>query len=133
MAPVKGCILVGEDDESVLKVTKARLEHEGYDVIEAVDGEAVLQRAVDTTVQVILLDVWLPKRNGYEVCRMLKRQPATRHIPVIIFTASESGMQKLADRCIEAGALDWIKKPFRTTELLEKIHHALNRTSTAHG
>ena len=133
MAPVKGCVLVGEDDESVLKVTKARLEHEGYAVIEAVDGEEVLQRAADETVQVILLDVWLPKRNGYEVCRVLKRQPSTRHIPVIIFTGSESEMQKLADRCIEAGALDWIKKPFRTADLLEKIHRALNNKGPGHG
>lgn len=133
MAPIKGCVLVGEDDESVLKVTKARLEHEGYVVIEAVDGEAVLQRAADEPVQVILLDVWLPKRNGYEVCRALKRQPLTRHIPVIIFTASESEMQKLADRCIEAGALDWIKKPFRTTDLMEKIRHALGRKGSTHG
>ena len=133
MAPTKGCVLVGEDDESVLKVTKARLEHEGYAVIEAVDGDAVLQRAADEPVQVILLDVWLPKRNGYEVCRVLKRQASTRHIPVIIFTASESEMQKLADRCIEAGALDWIKKPFRTTDLLQKIHHALHSKGAAHG
>ena len=132
MATRKGRVLVGEDDESVLKVTKARLEHEGYAVIEAVDGDAVLERATDEAVQVILLDVWLPKRNGYEVCRVLKRQPSTRHIPVIIFTASESGMQKLADRCIEAGALDWIKKPFRTADLLEKIHHAVSRKGAAH-
>ena len=133
MTSTRGCVLLGEDDESVLKVTRARLEHEGYTVIEAIDGEAVLQRAADEAVQVILLDVWLPKRNGYEVCRILKRQPATRHIPVIIFTASESQMQKLADRCIEAGALDWIKKPFRTTELLEKIRRAMNQKATAHG
>ena len=126
-------VLVGEDDQSVLKVTKARLEHEGYEVIEAIDGEAILRHATDDAVQVILLDVWLPKGNGYEICRALKRSSATRHIPVIIFTASESQMQKLADRCIEAGATDWIKKPFRTAELLEKIHHALQSQETTHG
>ena len=119
-------ILIGEDDPNVLKMTKFRLEHEGYDVVAAADGEAVLTQASHQgPVHLILLDIKMPKLNGYEVCRRLKRQASTSTIPIIVFSASESELQRLADRCIEAGATDWIKKPFRTKDLLEKIHRAL--------
>jgi CheY-like chemotaxis protein len=119
-------ILIGEDDQSILKVTRYRLEHEGYEVLEAPDGEAVL-RQVGTAgpVHLILLDIKMPRLNGYEVCRQLKSDPATARIPVIVFTASESQLTHLADRCIEAGASDWIKKPFRTKDLMQKIHRIL--------
>ena len=126
-------ILIGEDDPSVMKMTKLRLEHEGYDVVSAMDGEAVVNEAGGALpIHLILLDVKMPKLNGYEVCRMLKRRPATAKIPVIIFTASESQFQLLTDRCIEVGAADWLKKPFRTHELMTKIHRALGEEE-AHG
>ena len=119
-------VLLVDDEPSVLKVTKARLEHEGYEVLVAVDGKAALQRAAEELpIHVVLLDIMLPKLNGYEVCRALKRQPATSHIPVIVFTGSESQIQQLGDRCIEVGATDWIKKPFTSAELMAKIHRAL--------
>ena len=126
-------ILICEDDLSILKVTKVRLEHEGYDVITAVDGEDVLQQ-VETLypIHLVLLDIKLPKRNGYDVCRMLKQRRASADVPVIVFTASESQLQRLADRCIEVGATDWIKKPFRTKDLLEKIHRALGEEGGGH-
>ena len=123
---VKKRILLVDDEPSVLKVTKARLEHEGYEVLVAVDGKAALQRAAEELpIHVVLLDIMLPKLKGYEVCRALKRQPATSHIPVIVFTGSESQIQQLGDRCIEVGATDWIKKPFTSAELMAKIHRAL--------
>lgn len=120
-------ILIGEDDASILKMTKIRLEHEGFIVSIASDGEAVLTQIAhtDPLPDLILLDIRMPKLNGYEVCRELKRRAKTAQIPVIVFTASESQLQHLADRCIEVGAADWIKKPFRTQELLAKIHRAL--------
>jgi len=119
-------ILIVEDEPSVLKVTKVRLEHEGYDVIAAMDGREALQRATsELPIHLILLDIMLPKLNGYEVCRSLRRQPSTTHIPVSIFTASEAQSQRLADRCVEVGAADCVKKPFNRKELLEKIHRAL--------
>ena len=126
-------ILICEDDLSILKVTKVRLEHEGYDVVTAVDGEDVLHQVEAAyPIHLVLLDIKLPKRNGYEVCRMLKQLPPTADVPVIVFTASESQLQRLADRCIEVGAADWIKKPFRTKELLEKIHRALKEEAGGH-
>ena len=124
-------ILIGEDELNILKVTKVRLEYEGYDVVAATDGEEVLQQAESQLpIHLILLDIKLPKLNGYEVCRQLKRKAGTAAIPVIIFSASESHIQHLADRCIEIGAADWIRKPFRTHDLLEKIHHILGEEGT---
>ena len=126
-------ILIGEDDPGTLKVTKLRLEHEGYQVVTATDGESVLTSATsDLPIHLILLDIKLPKLNGYDVCRRLKRQPSTTRIPIIVFSASESQMQYLADRCVEVGATDWIKKPFRTKDLMNKIHRALHEEES-HG
>jgi len=119
-------ILIGEDDPSILKITRLRLEYEGYDVVDAEDGEAVLQQAAASLpIHLILLDIQLPKRNGYDVCRVLRHQSATATIPILIFSATEAHQQRLAERCIEVGATDWIRKPFRTKDLLAKIHRAL--------
>ena len=127
-------ILIGEDEPSVMKMTKLRLEHEGYDVVAAMDGEAVLNAADGTLpIHLILLDVKMPKLSGFDVCRTLKGSPSTAKIPVIVFTASESQWQALIDRCIEIGATDWLKKPFQTRELMTKIHQALGEEEQTHG
>ena len=128
-------VLVVEDEANVLKATKARLEHEGYDVVAAVDGEGALQHvAAGLPIHLVLLDIKLPGLNGYEVCRRLKIQPVTSHIPILLFTASEAHAAYLTDRCIEAGANDWIKKPFRTTELMGKIRRLMeDKEDPGHG
>jgi len=123
---MKHRILIGEDDPDVMKVTRFRLEHEGYEVVSATDGQQVLEKASqELPIHLILLDIKMPKYNGYDVCRKMKAAPETRDIPVIIFTASESQMKRLAERCLEVGARDWIKKPFHTKELMAKIHDVL--------
>ncbi len=127
-------ILIAEDDPSIMKMTKLRLEHEGYEVVTAVDGETALREADGKLpIQLILLDIKLPKVNGYDVCRALRRRPATSKVPIIVFSASESQLLHLADRCIEAGANDWLQKPFRTHELMMKIHRALGEEGRPHG
>lgn len=119
-------ILLAEDALSIRKLTARRLEHEGFEVVQASDGEEALDRVEQALpIHVVLLDVDMPKLNGYEVCRMLKLRPATAHIPVIIYSATEPRWQELANRCIELGAAAWLKKPFRTQELVEKIRRAL--------
>ena len=134
MTMKKKQILIGEDDLSVLKMTRLRLEHEGYRVITATDGEEVVAQATSQLpIHLILLDIKMPKLNGYEVCQRLKRQSSTANIPIIVFTASESQLQYLADRCIEVGASGWIKKPFRAAELMAKIHDALKEEGGSHG
>jgi two-component system alkaline phosphatase synthesis response regulator PhoP len=118
-------ILIGEDEPNVLKVTKTRLEHEGYEVLTAEDGEAVLERALRERVHLILLDIKMPRLNGLDVCRVLKSRAATAGIPVIVYSGSERQLEQLADRCIEIGAADWLSKPFKTADLLGKIQRAL--------
>jgi DNA-binding response OmpR family regulator len=119
-------ILIGDDEVNVLKVTKTRLEHEGYEVVTAADGEQVLERALAEKIHLILLDVKMPKMNGLDVCRALKRRAETEAIPVIVYSGSEGLVQSLADRCIDIGAAGWLVKPFKTSELLGKIRGALN-------
>lgn len=131
--PAKPRILLAEDEAAVLKMTKLRLEHEGFEVMTATDGEQVL-RALDggAAVALILMDVRMPKLDGLEVCRQLKAKAATAKIPIILFTGSTSYWQHLADRCIELGVADWLKKPFRSQELLDKIRRALNQEDGTH-
>jgi CheY-like chemotaxis protein len=118
---------LADDDSSILKMTKLRLEHEGYEVVVAHDGEdALRQIAANNAIDLILLDLKMPKLNGLEVCQRLKAQPETAAIPIILFTASETFMEQLTDRCIELGAADWIKKPFRSPELLARIRKAID-------
>ena len=122
MKPKRRILLV-DDEADVRKVTKVRLEHEGYDVVVATNGEQAVARAnTDLPIHLVLLDIRLPRLNGYEVCRHLKAQSSTASIPILLFTASESQAAHLTDRCIEVGANDWIKKPFRSNELMEKVH-----------
>ncbi len=126
-------ILLAEDDPSILKVTKLRLEHEGFDVIVATDGEAAVDAAMATqTIDLILLDVRMPKLDGFQVCKRLKQNPLTTRVPIIIFTASVTQLQHLADRCIELGVAAWLRKPFRSKDLLAKVHQALGEEGTAH-
>ncbi len=130
---MKPRILLAEDDQSVLRVTKLRLEHEGYDVVVARDGEEALQRvAADGPVHLVLVDLKMPRRNGYEVCRELKAQSNTSHIPVIVFTGSEYHLKRLAEQCLKVGADDWIAKPFRTIDLLQKVRRVLTGREPAH-
>ena len=122
---MKRQILLAEDDRSVLKMTKLRLEHEGFEVIVATNGEEAVQGALAHHAALILLDIRMPKLDGYEVCRQLRQEPSTARTPIIVFTGSTAQWQKLTDRCIDLGITDWLKKPFRSKDLLEKVHRAL--------
>lgn len=119
-------ILIAEDDPGILKMTKFRLEHEGYEVIATTDGEEALHEAeAQLPIHLFLVDIKMPKLSGYDLCLALKQRTATSNIPILVFTGSESQLQRLANKCIEVGATDWIKKPFLTRDLMEKIHRAL--------
>jgi len=134
MSVVRKRILIGEDDQHILKMTTLRLEHEGYDVITAADGEEVVRRAgADLPIHLILLDIKMPKLNGYDVCRTLKGRAATAEIPIVVFSASENQLQHLADRCVEVGATGWLRKPFRTQELMQKVRQALGEEGESDG
>jgi CheY-like chemotaxis protein len=112
-------ILFIEDEPEMLMLMEARLESWGYQMISASDGEEGLKKVEEENPDLILLDKIMPKMDGLLVCQQLKANPKTRHIPVIIISAS--GGKDLPGRCLAAGADDVVLKPFEPEELLAKI------------
>ena len=112
-------ILLVDDELHTIRLLQPRLATNGYDVIVAVDGQEGLKKAREEGPDLILLDLMLPKIDGYKICRMLKFDESYKHIPVIIFTArAQEEDERLA---FEVGADAYITKPFKPEELLEKI------------
>jgi DNA-binding response OmpR family regulator len=118
-------VLVADDDPDILSLVKLRLERSGYDVVSAGDGAQALQTARARTPDLALLDVMMPKLDGYEVTARLRQDEATRHLPIILLTArvQESDIA----RGVEAGADDYVKKPFSTHELRDRVQAVLGR------
>ena len=121
----KAKILLVDDEPSIVKMVGKRLEVEGFDVLVAMDGQDGLKKAQTDAPALIILDVMLPKLNGYEVCTMLKQDTRYQTIPVIMFTAkAQDKDEKLG---LECGANLYMRKPFKAKELLENIRMLLNR------
>ena len=116
-------ILVVDDIAINLELQKAYLTAAGYEVIEAKSGQEALQKVRDEKPDLILLDVMMPKMSGYEVCKILKNDPETQFIPIIMVTALTSVEDKI--RGIEAGADDFISRPFNKTELMTRVKSLL--------
>lgn len=113
-------ILVVEDEEKLARFVELELMHEGYEVSKAGDGRVALEMATANTYDLILLDIMLPGLNGLEVLRRLGPDNPT---PVILLTARDAVMDKVAG--LDAGAVDYITKPFAIEELLARIRVAL--------
>jgi len=122
-------ILVIDDLPENVFMLQDRLENEGYDVLTAYDGKAGIEKAIAELPDLILLDVMMPGITGIEVCKNLVNDPATSDIPIILVTA-KSGAEDTKEG-LEAGAFDYIKKPFSRIELLARVHSAL-KLSDAH-
>ena len=116
-------ILIVEDDESISLGLRMNLEAEGYDVQVAADGEDGLTRAAAGGTDLVILDVMLPKMNGFEVVRQLRAKQAT--VPVIMLSARGAEMDKVMG--LELGAEDYITKPFGLAELLARVKAVLRR------
>ena len=116
-------ILVVDDVELNLELQKTYLTSSGYDVVVAMDGEEALEKVETEHPDLVLLDVMMPKLNGFEVCQILKNDPKTQFIPVIMVTA----LQDVEDRVrgIESGADDFISKPFNKMELMARVKSLL--------
>jgi len=116
-------ILIIEDDRSILRGLEQNLRFEGYEVITAVDGERGLQLALERAPDLIVLDIMLPKMNGYEICRQLRRDG--NNVPIFMLTAKGEEMDKVLG--LELGADDYVAKPFGVMELLARIKALLRR------
>lgn len=117
-------ILVIEDDPAIRLGLRKTLGFEGYRVLEAADGEKGLELAFERRPDLVLLDLMLPKVNGYEVCRTLRRHDKT--LPILILSAKGQEVDKVTG--LDVGADDYITKPFSTRELQARVKAALRRT-----
>ena len=116
-------ILVVDDDVLNVKLIEAYLIPEEYDILTAYDGEEALKKVEEESVDLILLDIMLPKINGYEVCQQLKAREDLRLIPIIMITALDEREDKI--KGIETGADDFLTKPVDKGELLARIKSLL--------
>lgn len=116
-------ILIVEDEKNIVDILSFNLGREGYQTLEAYDGDAGLQLALEQDPDLILLDLMLPKRNGFDVCRSLRAQG--RSTPVIMLTAREEETDKVLG--LELGADDYITKPFTPMELMARVNSQLRR------
>jgi DNA-binding response OmpR family regulator len=116
-------ILIVEDDPTMLRGLKDNFEFAGYKVLTAADGEAGLQTALDARPDLILLDIMLPKINGYEICQILRKQKLD--MPIIMLTAK--GEESDIILGLNLGADDYVTKPFSIRELLARAAAFLRR------
>ena len=116
-------ILVCDDEPYILMALTDAVEMEGYDCVTAINGKEALQKAREEHPDLIMLDIMMPFMDGYEVCRELKADPATRDIPVIMLTAKSQQLD--INKGKDVGADDYITKPFRPSTLRKKFNEVL--------
>jgi DNA-binding response OmpR family regulator len=119
----KGKILVVDDEVNITQILEFSIGAEGYEVITAANGEEAIDKARREQPDLIVLDVMMPKIDGFEACRILKANPLTKNIPVVLLTAKGRDIDKKLG--YEVGATDYIVKPFSPNKLVDRIHQLL--------
>ena len=119
---IEGKVLVVEDDRTLLEVLQYNLKQQGYDVLTAADGAAGLDAARSGKPDLVILDVMLPKMDGYEVCRVLRRETT---VPIMMLTAKTEETDRVVG--LEVGADDYVTKPFSMRELMARVRAMLRR------
>lgn len=117
-------ILIVEDEKNIVDILAFNLGKEGYETLEAYDGEAGLKLALEADLDLILLDLMLPKMDGFDVCRAVRKENGST--PIIMLTAREEESDKVLG--LELGADDYITKPFSMRELLARVKANIRRT-----
>jgi DNA-binding response OmpR family regulator len=123
MSPKK--ILVVDDEVDLVETVRFPLELEGFDVLVSYNGEDALNQARKEKPDLIILDLMLPKLDGYKVCRLLKFDERYKHIPILMLTAKTQEKDKILGN--ETGADEYITKPFEMDYLMEKVKAYLNK------
>ena len=118
-------VLVVEDEDALATLLEYNLAKEGYDISLAPDGEEALLRVDEAAPDLVILDWMLPKVSGIEVCRRLRRRPATANIPVVMLTARGEESDRI--RGLDTGADDYVVKPFSMSELTARVRAVLRR------
>ncbi|HYT25777.1 MAG TPA: response regulator [Actinomycetota bacterium] len=120
-------VLIADDDRDIVRFVEVNLRLEGFEVVTAHDGQEALSRAFALQPNLILLDVMMPRMDGYEVCAKLRADGRSAHIPVIMLTAKSLSADKVLG--LTAGADDYIIKPFDPMELVARVKTTLRRAS----
>lgn len=123
----KGIIHIIEDERDIAEMIEYNLKEAGYQVIFSSDGEKGINLATREKPDLIILDLMLPIIDGFEVCRVLKQQQSTAHIPIIILSAKSLETDKVVG--LELGADDYVTKPFSPRELLARVKAVLRRNT----
>ena len=121
----RGKVLVVDDEEYIQHILNFSFGAEGYEVITAGDGEEAINKAKDEKPDVIVLDIMMPNMDGYEACKRLKSDPKTKAIPVILLTAKGRDVDRKLGN--EAGADDYVVKPFSPGRLIERVQGMMKR------
>lgn len=116
-------ILIVEDSPTHLRMLSDLMKNGGYTVITAVDGEEALEKAASELPDLIVLDIILPKKNGFQVCRQIKTAPETKHIKVLMLTSKKQDSDRFWG--LKQGADDYLTKPFENDDLLNTISKLL--------
>jgi DNA-binding response OmpR family regulator len=119
--PLPSYILVVDDEPNIVVSLEFLLKKEGYDVRVERDGEAALAAVAERRPDLILLDVMVPKRDGYDICQAIRSNPAWSGIRIIMLTAK--GREVEREKGLALGADEYMTKPFSTRELIERIRH----------
>jgi DNA-binding response OmpR family regulator len=118
-------ILTADDDPDIRELLAFRLERSGYTVLQAVDGEEALALALEHRPDLAVLDVMMPKMDGFEVVRRLRAEEATKGMPIIMLTARAQDSD--VEEGFDAGADDYLRKPFSPQELRARVQSILGR------
>ncbi len=118
------CILVVDDDKEVREILSFVLKQHGFEVILASNGSHIQQMLMQRVPDLILLDVMMPGEDGYHLCRYLRQNPLTQHVPIIIMTGHAEDIYQRISR--DVGASQHITKPFHPLDLAEKVKALLN-------
>lgn len=121
----KGKVLVVDDEEHILELINYNLMAAGYEVLQANNGEEAIKIAIEEKPNLILLDLMIPGKDGYDVCREVRSNNTTKSIPIIMLTAKSEEIDKILG--LELGADDYITKPFSVRELMARVKAVLRR------
>ncbi|MGI9508360.1 MAG: response regulator transcription factor [Geminicoccaceae bacterium] len=124
-------VMIVEDEENISIALRYLMKGQGYDVLIARDGEEALMIAEATPPDLILLDVMMPKRNGYDVCQTLRANPACQDIKIIMLSAKGRDIE--VEKGLALGADAYMTKPFSTRDLTAKVRSMLDDDKGDHG
>jgi DNA-binding response OmpR family regulator len=118
-------ILIAEDERDIRDLITFTLRFAGHDVVTAVNGEEAYNLALESSPDLILMDVRMPRMTGYEACRALRDNDQTKNIPVVFLSAK--GQEAEVQTGLEAGAVEYILKPFSPDQLTERVQAILKK------